>query len=157
MELSDSYDTESFADVPVYGQPTPPSVAADSRGAVKDVEVAPGGGVQSGMGGGGGAEGVSTFRKASVYGKHPLYVEAAIRRVYPWLAVQYGSCSPGGGCLATRTALVEMLCELVSGGGGGEEGGAPGPAVPEIVAVMVGQCCILDRLRISLTFRSLYT
>lgn len=53
--------------------------------------------------------------------QQPLYVEALIRRLYPWLAVRYGSG-------AVRGALVGLLCELV----------APrGRDVPEVVAAAV--------------------
>ncbi|GLI68265.1 hypothetical protein VaNZ11_012620, partial [Volvox africanus] len=78
--------------------------------------------------------------ESTVYGRQPLYVEAVIRRVYPWLAAQYGRCDDGSGgggdnsdgggkTVVTRTALVEVLCELVSGST--DEDGA---LVPEIVA-----------------------
>ncbi|EFJ43357.1 hypothetical protein VOLCADRAFT_96436 [Volvox carteri f. nagariensis] len=80
---------------------------------------------------------------ATVYGRQPLYVEAVIRRVYPWLAVQYGSCDSVGG-VSTRSALVDMLCGLVTsagsgcGGGAGEDADGSGAAVPEVVAAMTG-------------------
>ncbi|GLC36743.1 hypothetical protein PLESTB_000787500 [Pleodorina starrii] len=97
----------------------------------------------SGGGGGSGQEGgnaagaaAAAPPKPAVYGRQPLYVEAVIRRLYAWLAVQYGNRSGGGGGggKASRAALVAMLCELVlgSGGGGGEEGGSAA-AVPEVV------------------------
>ncbi|GIL79887.1 hypothetical protein Vretifemale_9023, partial [Volvox reticuliferus] len=78
--------------------------------------------------------------ESTVYGRQPLYVEAVIRRIYPWLATQYGRCDDGGGGgggggdgngVATRTALVEVLCELVSGCS--DEDGSSRAVVPEIV------------------------
>ncbi|GIL53783.1 hypothetical protein Vafri_9178, partial [Volvox africanus] len=80
--------------------------------------------------------------ESTVCGTQPLYVEAVIRRVYSWLAMQYGRCDDGGGGgggnsdsdgkgVVTRTALVEVLCELVSGCI--DEDGGSGALVPEIV------------------------
>ncbi|KXZ41487.1 hypothetical protein GPECTOR_436g314 [Gonium pectorale] len=64
-----------------------------------------------------------TATAAAVCSRRPLYVEAVIRRLCPWLVAQYGGAAAD---LAARDALAALLKELVAGADGG--------AVPEVVS-----------------------
>ncbi|KXZ47513.1 hypothetical protein GPECTOR_35g951 [Gonium pectorale] len=56
-----------------------------------------------------------TTAAASVCSHLPLCVEAIMRRLYPWLAAQYGGGGGrGSGGVAARAALVALLQELAA-------------------------------------------